>query len=64
MVDTMHLSYELRRYIILLDMLPSASWEAEGCMSNFIICEKIHHFSHNYKLFQMQMVICLNTVPM
>jgi len=56
----MHLCYEL----ILLDMLPSASWEAEGCTSNFIICEKIHNFSHNYKLFQMQMVISLHIAPM
>jgi len=65
MVDIMRLSYELTKYIILLDMLPSAdiwSWEAEGCKSHFIICEKIHNFSHNFKFFQMQTVIRLNTV--
>jgi len=63
----MHLSYELMQYIILPDMLPSAHikpWEEEGCKSNFIVCEKIHNIPHNFKLFQMQTVISLNTVPL
>jgi hypothetical protein len=37
--------------------------EAEECKSSFIVFEIIHHFSYRFKLFQMQMVVSPNTVP-
>jgi len=40
------------------------SSEAEGRKSSFIILQTIHPFAKNLKLFQMQVALSPNTIPL